>query len=88
MREPIAAAAPTEPEPTAYDRAQAVAYLRLLDGTAAGADWVQLAEGILDLDVRADRMAARACFDSHLARARWLSERGYAFWAVPPTDKA
>ena len=61
---------------TDYDRQTLPVYAELLDADAAGVDWVEGARSILGLDASADRMTARRCWESHLARARWIVGEG------------
>jgi hypothetical protein len=68
---------PDEPRVTAYDLAHKILYLRLLDAAAAGADWREVARIVLGLDPDRDREQAQRIHDSHLARARWMTEAGY-----------
>ena len=68
---------PDEPRVTAYDLAHKILYLRLLDAAAAGADWREVARIVLGLDPDRDADQARRIHDSHLARARWMTEAGY-----------
>ena len=74
---PIASEAPTDPQLTDYDRAHLPIYLRLLDADAEGAAWEEAARIVLGLDPARDREQAKRLYDSHLARARWLSGHGY-----------
>jgi hypothetical protein len=74
----IADRAPSDDAITEYDRRHLVAYIRLLDAEAAGADWCEAAKIVLDLDPQADPEHARAAWESHLARARWMTTSGYA----------
>jgi Uncharacterized conserved protein (DUF2285) len=62
---------------TTYDEEHLVTYLRLLDADAEGADWRDVARIVLHLnpDQASDR--ARRAFESHLARAKWMTEHGY-----------
>ncbi|MEW6597636.1 MAG: DUF2285 domain-containing protein [Pseudomonadota bacterium] len=62
---------------TPYDEAHLITYLRLLDAAKAGADWREAAKLVLHFDPEANLERARRAFESHLARARWLSEHGY-----------
>jgi hypothetical protein len=62
---------------TDYDREHLVTYLRLLDAAGEGAPWDEVARVVLGLDPTADPEAARRSHDSHLARARWISDHGY-----------
>lgn len=63
---------------TAYDERHLIDYLRLLDADADGADWREAAALIFNLDVAAEPDRAKAMHDSHLARARWMTEVGYS----------
>lgn len=70
-----------EPPPgqglTPYDREHMVLYLRLLDAARDGADWREAVQILFNLDPDLDPQRCRLIHDSHLARARWMSERGY-----------
>lgn len=70
--------APTGPQLTAYDESHLTAYLRLLDSDDEGIDWRVSATRILGIDAAAEPDRAQAMYDSHLARARWMTEIGYA----------
>jgi hypothetical protein len=70
-------AAPSEPWITDYDRSHSATYLRLLDAADEGAPWEEVAKVVLGLDPSFDAERARCIHDSHLARARWMSEQGY-----------
>lgn len=74
---PISDLAPDGPDLTAYDRDQMHTYLRLIDAADDGADWREAVEIIFGVDPNADLERARATYDSHLARARWISAQGY-----------
>jgi hypothetical protein len=52
-------------------------YLRLLDAEADGADWRDVARIVLHRNPEHEPDRARQAFDSHLARARWMSQSGY-----------
>ena len=56
-----------------YDEQHIITYLCLLDAGAARADWRKVTRVVPHIDP--DR--ARHAFDSHLARAKWMTERGY-----------
>ena len=73
----VADIAPTGPTLTAYDQQHLVTYLRLLDADTENADWREVAKIVLHIDpVREPRRAKRA-FDTHLARAKWMTVHGY-----------
>ena len=73
----IANVAPTEPALTGYDQEHLVTYLRLLDADAEGADWREVARIVLHIDPDREPDRARHAFDSHLARAKWMTAHGY-----------
>jgi hypothetical protein len=62
---------------TTYDEEHLVTYLRLLNAEADGADWREVARVVLHLnpDHASDR--AWRAFESHLARAKWMTDHGY-----------
>jgi len=62
---------------TVYDEQHAVTYIRLLDADAKGADWREVARIALHIDPDREPDRARLAFDSHLARAKWMSRYGY-----------
>lgn len=69
--------APTGDQLTEYDRAHVKLYCRLLDAEADGADWEDAVEVLFGIDPRTEPERARRIHSSHLARARWMTERGY-----------
>jgi hypothetical protein len=62
---------------TDYDHDHAKLYIRLLDAVADGADWREAVKILFGLDPDRDPDRARRVHDSHLARARWMTETGY-----------
>ena len=74
---PVSDAAPCEGVLTSYDEQHLVTYLRLLDADSEGADWREVALIVLHIDPTRDPERARRVWDSHLARARWMTEHGY-----------
>ncbi len=64
---------------TAYDEHNLVTYLRLLDADEEGADWREVVQIIFGLDPDRDPEYAKSVHDSHLARARWMTEVGYRY---------
>ncbi|MDU7524435.1 MAG: DUF2285 domain-containing protein, partial [Roseomonas mucosa] len=52
-------------------------YLRLLDSARDGADWREAVEILFGLDPAREPQRCRQIHDSHLERARWMTERGY-----------
>ena len=69
--------APAGPDVTAYDEQHYVTYLRLLDASRDGADWREVARIVLHRDPIAEETRSRHCWETHLARAQWLSKAGY-----------
>ena len=62
---------------TDYDRSHFDIYLRLLDATTEGADEDEIIRIVLNIDPAAQPERARQTFESHLKRARWMTETGY-----------
>ncbi|MEN5083100.1 DUF2285 domain-containing protein [Bosea sp. TWI1241] len=69
--------APMEPDVTLYDEAHFVTYLRLLDAETDGADWTEAARIVLHRDPVAETSRTRTCWESHFARALWMTKIGY-----------
>ncbi|WP_142847983.1 DNA -binding domain-containing protein [Telmatospirillum sp. J64-1] len=69
--------APTGNNITPYDEQHYVTYLRLLDAKAEGTDWKEVARIVLHRDPVDDEARTLRCWESHLARAQWLSREGY-----------
>jgi hypothetical protein len=73
----VADTAPGDSVLTDYDKAHHVTYLRLLDADNEGADWKEVAKVVLHIDPEREPERARRAWESHLARARWMSRSGY-----------
>jgi hypothetical protein len=73
----VAHTAPSDSVLTVYDEEHLITYLRLLDADAEGADWREVARIVLHLDPEHESDRARRAFDSHLSRAKWMTEHGY-----------
>jgi len=69
--------APSDSVLTTYDEEHLVTYLRLLDADLEGADWREVARMVLHLDPELESDRARRAFESHLTRAKWMTEHGY-----------
>jgi hypothetical protein len=69
--------APSDEALTAYDDEHLITYLRMLDAEADNADWREVAQIVLHIDAVREPERARRAYDSHLARARWMSTKGY-----------
>jgi T6SS, Transcription factor, DNA binding domain len=74
---PVADKAPSEDAITSYDHEHLITYLRLLDAEAEGADWTEVVRFVLEIDPERDPERARAVWESHLDRAKWMTIRGY-----------
>ncbi|MDR3437324.1 DNA -binding domain-containing protein [Telmatospirillum sp.] len=68
---------PESAELTAYDRQHMKLYMRLLDAATDGADWRKAVSVLFGLDPEHEPERARHVHDTHLARARWMTEHGY-----------
>ena len=68
---------PLGPELTPYDERHLVTYLRLLDAAEEQADWREVVRIVFGLDPLQEPERARIVHDSHLSRARWMTEAGY-----------
>lgn len=62
---------------TEYDEEHFITYLRLLDAAAECACKEEMARIVLGIDPAKEPERALRALDSHLARARWMTEHGY-----------
>jgi hypothetical protein len=67
----VAELAPSDVALTAYDEEP---YHHV--SSKGGADWREVSR-MLHIDPEQDADRARRAFDSHLARARWMTQQGY-----------
>lgn len=67
----------------AYDERHLATYIRLLDAAEDCADWREVVQIIFGLDAAQEPERARIVHDSHLARARWMTETGYRHLLEP-----
>ena len=68
---------------SAYEERHLVTYIQLLDADEDGADWREVVQIIFGLDADQEPERARIVHDSHLARARWMTETGYRHLLEP-----
>ncbi|MFG3595544.1 DNA -binding domain-containing protein [Bradyrhizobium sp. RDI18] len=68
---------PAAPALTEYDEQHMITYMRLLDADQQGADWRDISRIVLRIDPDNEADRARLAFESHLSRARWMTEQGY-----------
>jgi hypothetical protein len=73
----IADSAPDVSVLTGYDEEHLITYLRLLDAAADDADWRAVAKLVLRIDPAREPDRAYRAWQSHLARARWMTTGGY-----------
>jgi hypothetical protein len=72
----VADMAPNESAMTTYDELHVVTYMRLLQAVSEGADWGDVARIVLHIDPERESDRARGAYQSHLTRAKWLTEQG------------
>jgi len=77
---------PESAQLTAYDERHFATYLRLLDADEEGADWQEAVRIIFGLDPDREPERARIVHDSHLERARWMTQAGYRGLLRPRTQ--
>jgi hypothetical protein len=65
--------APTSAVLTGYDEDHMLTYIRLLDASADGADWREVARTVLHIDPEQEPERAFRAWATHLARARWIT---------------
>jgi len=73
----IADVAPAGPALTEYDEEHMITYMRVLDADQQGVDWREVSRIVLRIDPDIEPDRARLAFESHLSRARWMTEQGY-----------
>ncbi|MDR3436636.1 DUF2285 domain-containing protein [Telmatospirillum sp.] len=67
----------------AYDEQHLATYVRLLMAEEEGADWREVVLVLFGLDPAREPDRAKIVHDSHLARARWMTETGYRHLIEP-----
>lgn len=72
----VADAAPNESALTPYDEQHVVTYTRLLQAESEGADWREVTRIVLHIDPEREPDRAHNAYLTHLARAKWVTERG------------
>jgi hypothetical protein len=73
----VADTAPTDSVLTVYDEEHIITYLRMLDADKEGADWREVAQIVLHINPGLEYDRAKRAFDTHLTRAKWMTEQGY-----------
>ena len=77
LNPPVDDQAPDDDVLTRYDHEHLLTYLRLLDADAEGADWAEVARVVLHIDPLHEPERAKRAWESHLARAKWMTKNGY-----------
>lgn len=80
----VADVAPADVELTVYDKQHVVTYMRLLAANSEGTDWREVAYIVLHIDPYREPDRARSAYESHLTRAKWISEQGRLLRAMGP----
>ncbi|MBI1285420.1 MAG: DUF2285 domain-containing protein [Thiobacillus sp.] len=62
---------------TDYDERHLIVYMRLLDARAAGASDEEMVRIVLCIDPEKEPERAQSALETHLSRARWMTEHGY-----------
>jgi len=78
--------APDSCHVTDYDERHHRTYWRLLDAAAENADWQEVVHIVFGIDPTSEPERARTIYETHLARARWMSETGYRHYLKPPNS--
>ena len=73
----IADEAPSTANLTDYDFTMLECYLRLLDAESEGADWREAVQIVLKVDSDKHYARAKKIYNSHIARAHWMTEQGF-----------
>ena len=74
---PISDLAPQSDDLTDYDHSHMTLYLRLIDADDSGASMQEICEILFGIDAAREPDRARNAYESHLTRARWMTEHGY-----------
>lgn len=77
LKPSIADAPPADECVTVYDLDHLKLYLRLLDAESEGAPLADIAWILLGIDAALEPERAWRVHDTHLGRARWMTEHGY-----------
>ncbi|MDE2184197.1 MAG: DUF2285 domain-containing protein [Alphaproteobacteria bacterium] len=74
---PILDDVPWSDDLTDYDRAHFITYVRLLDASDDDASDDDMCRIVLGIDPVKEPSRAKRALESHLRRARWMTERGF-----------
>ena len=74
---PVADEPPDSDALTPYDELHLILYIILLDAERDGVPWQEVAREALRIDATSEPDRARRAYESHLARAKWMTKVGY-----------
>ena len=74
---PVADEPPSSDALTPYDELHLIHYIILLDADRDGVPWQEVAREALRIDARSEPGRARRAYETHLARAKWMTKVGY-----------
>lgn len=77
MDAPVADEPPDSETLTPYDELHLIHYIRLLDAERDEAGWEEVAREILQIDPAHEPSRAWHAYETHLARAKWMTSVGY-----------
>lgn len=77
MIDPFDDIAPASDGLTDYDCSRVRLYVRLLDAEADSAGWQEVVSVLFGIAATHEPDRARKVYDSHLARAQWMSKAGH-----------
>lgn len=77
MDAPIADEPPSSDALTPYDELHLIHYIMLLDADRDGVPWQNATCDALGIDASREPARARRAYETHLARAQWMTKVGY-----------
>lgn len=77
MDAPVADEPPVSEALTPYDELHLIHYLMLLDGERDGIAWEAVTHEALGIDPAKEPARAWRAYETHLARAKWMTQVGY-----------
>jgi hypothetical protein len=83
MEAPFQDRPPVTDRVNAYDEGHFAIYVRLLMAEEEGADWREVVQVLFGVDPAHEPERAKIVHESHLARARWMTETGYGHLLEP-----
>jgi len=77
LNAPVADEPPVSETMTPYDELHLIHYVILLDAERDGVPWQEVAREALRIDATREPGRARRAYETHLARAKWMTKVGY-----------